>query len=700
MNSAAYLTLRDDARTALREHRLLDALSAIEGQLSYAGCQALRQDIAALRQDYTMLLNYLHQGASDATRHAQHLHFLRRAYEMAERIHRDYLFSQSGLHRAELWSKLQQGEIAPQLAVVLQSGTSFRLLFEVVWTGPAWGKDEVGLASAYLAAPHAPYLKASLLAAVTLSLFSSYDARRMDFLLDTLAAVDDAFLYDRALVGVVLALVRHAEVMPFFPEQVRRIHAFVARQERFVRRLRRLQKFLLAILETPTVTKNLEEEVLSLIIDTTTKAPSSALGDDEVRFPDEESPEAAETQQRLLEHMHRYLHFHRMGMDMGYRSFQHIMRRLPFFNTAAHWFAPLAPEHPEVLCIAPPQDFLDHLLAANDCTTRSFALLELFHASHEANTEAGQTQAEQILSQMQKPTVSVDIVDEQGNPIVQKESSMRNFVIDLYRFCQLFPYRNESENPFRANLFLLDNPYLAPALRGEDYLQELAEFCRDLEDTPHAYELYSRLPQTPECLRHLGDCCYKMKRWEEAARHYDHYLLSKGEDEEVLQRLANCHFYLKHYEDALVHLIHLEAITPEDYDVLQQTAICFMYLELFNDALPRLQRMLYDSPDDLQAHRLCAWCLMMLHRFDDAARHYDHLLAHEPTANDFYNAGHNAWLSADVPTAVVLYSECLKARNLHFAPHDFFEEDRSDLITLGLSAQDFRLMIDLLNHNR
>ena len=157
---------------------------------------------------------------------------------------------------------------------------------------------------------------------------------------------------------------------------------------------------------------------------------------------------------------------------------------------------------------------------------------------------------------------------------------------------------------------------------------------------------------------------------------------------------------MKHYEDALVHLIHLEAITPEDYDVLQQTAICFMYLELFNDALPRLQRMLYDSPDDLQAHRLCAWCLMMLHRFDDAARHYDHLLAHEPTANDFYNAGHNAWLSADVPTAVVLYSECLKARNLHFAPHDFFEEDRSDLITLGFSAQDFRLMIDLLNHNR
>ena len=226
---------------------------------------------------------------------------------MAERIHRDYLFSQSGLHRAELWSKLQQGEIAPQLAVVLQSGTSFRLLFEVAWTGPAWGKDEVGLASAYLAAPHAPYLKASLLAAVTLSLFSSYDARRMDFLLDTLAAVDDAFLYDRALVGVVLALVRHAEVMPFFPEQVRRIHAFVARQERFVRRLRRLQKFLLAILETPTVTKNLEEEVLSLIIDTTAKAPPSALGDDEVRFPDEESPEAAEAQQRLLEHMHRYL---------------------------------------------------------------------------------------------------------------------------------------------------------------------------------------------------------------------------------------------------------------------------------------------------------------------------------------------------------------------------------------------------------
>lgn len=705
MNSAAYLTLRDDAQTALREHRLLDALSAIEGQLSYAGCWSLREELADLRQDYTMLLTYLHQGAVDTTRHAQHLQFLRRAYEMSEHIHRDYLFAQSGLHRAEVWRTLQQGESAPQLSAVLQGKGSFRLLFEVVWTAPTWSKEDAWLASAYLSAPHAPYLKATLLAAVSLGLFSSFDARRLDCLLDILSTSDDDFLYDRALVGVVFTFVLHAEVLSFFPDRQQRLKACMSRQERFVPRLQRLQKLLLAIRETPAVTKALEEEVLPLLMAAGSKSTSSAaspetLGDDEIHFLNDETPEEAEVQQKLLAHMRRYLHFHHLGMDMGYRSFQQVMRRIPFFKTAAHWFAPLAPEHPEVQRIQPPSAFLEHLLAANDCTTRSFALLELFQAGHEAATEARQAQAEQVFKQMQQPAVSVDIVDEDGNPIAKKSASMRNFLTDLYRFYHLFPYRNEGENPFRANLFLLDNPSFSSVLNDPAYLHELAAFCLELGDAVRAHGLWMQLPHTPERLKCLGDCCRRMKRWEEAVEHYDNYLLSEGENEKVLRHLALCHFFLKHYDDALVHLIHLEAIVPDDFDLQVHTAACFMYLELFNDALPRLQKVLYHQPDHRQARKLCAWCLLMLRRFSDAARQYDHLLAHDPDEKDFYNAGHNAWLSGDAATAVVLYSECLKARDLHFAPHDFFEEDERDLTTLGLTPQDFRLMIDLLNNER
>ncbi len=750
MNSSAYLTLREDVVSALREHRLLDALTAVEGQLAYAGCWHLRQAASELREDYERLLAYFKQGVEDPSREAQHLSFLRRIYEVSEQIHRDFLMAHSGLHRARVWEQVAASyrktegsfDLIAVLADTLGGEADYQVLFDVAWTMGAWTDADTDAALSFVEQPATPlHQQTALLGAVMLALFSSFDAHRFAFLLRLLEAHAPEEQYDRALVGIVLTALRHEEILPLYPDLEERIRRLVMADGRFAERMRLLQKSLLAVEYTSSFARKMERELIPELLaigwkPSNTEAPESEGA----------QPGASERLMSISKKVQRTLatvfEMQQLGVDTTFFSFRQAAQRMDFFAREANWFAACLPDHPLTVMMDQMNEQMHEMVHRRQCDTDRLAFLEFFRrhpikmtvlptegnggeppvAADEKDTlppsdgtpataaegapamerfsfEATSSEPPSSVSDARSMAhgVSFEFVFGGEDDSHAPERTLCSVLQDLHRYFRLFRYRVERESPFQANLFLPDHPLFAPLYTNDEDYGALAAFTFRLGDYAHAETCLRRIKADADVLCSLAFALERQKKWDEAIALYEQVLPDEAHSEWCISRLVGIYEQRGRFEDALVLLYRLEAQRPDNVALLHRLAYCFIRVELYSDAVDRLFKILYFHPNDRHALKLLAWSLMMLRRFDEATDRFNELLSDEPQANDFFNAGHNAWLSGEVSTAAALYVECLKAKGERFAPRDFFDDDRTDLFRLGLTSRDLQLMIDLIN---
>lgn len=715
MHSDAYLTLREDALLALKEYRLLDALAAIEGQLAYMGSWKLKQQLGEIRQDYRMLLTYLKQGVEDPSRAEQRRLFLRQAFELSEAIHREFTLQHSHQHRAELWRRHKQKEEAPSLFETLKGKADYRLLFETAWTSEAWSESECEAADALVNDEGVDEtLKATFLSAVTLRLISSFDGRQVKWLLSLLQRDLSALLYDRALVGMTFAVVSHQNFgrssasssetvekeehspLDFYPD-LKDTLQHLAKEERFRTRMILLQKALLAALEAPLYAKRMEEEIVPEILKQTAHLPKlEGMNFEEMERALSENPHLQEAQSALMGRMSDFIEMQQRGVDATFSSFRHIVRRLPFFNVAANWFCPFSFSHPEFSATKIKRPLWENALKNKICDTDRFALMKFLDLADNAVTEQEQKATRDYIEGQNTPAVSFEVVDETGNRKIDEGDGLRSYIHDCFRFFKLFVHRNEQEDPFRRNLFLPDYSVFSSLFTEHKVLLDMAGFCFRLKHHARVEQLMHHIPDSVLSLA-LQAYNYEVQDKEEEAVEAYEKLLLLNDSEKHIRRFADCLWKFGRYEDALVHLIRLEIEHPDEIELLLRVGECFLLVELYADAAERFRKVEYLHPDHPRAARQLAWCLMMQRDFAAAASIYDRLLSITPVDTDYFNAAHNAWLSGDVPAAATLYGEYLAKTNMVFAPKDFFDECKSYLLGLGLSEEDFLVMIDLLN---
>lgn len=716
IHSATYLALREDALLALREKRLLDALAAVEGQLSYMGSWAFKQQLFDIKQAYSMLLTYLKQGAADPSRFQQRLMFLRQTYELSERIHREFTLQHSHQHRADIWRALGSEEAEHLLSEALRGGEQdYRVLFEAAWISPAWSKDELEAADAFMETEEIDdSLKATLISGVMLRLIASFDARQVEWLMSILRRDVSVALYDRALVALVFAVIAHehfdgtAHVMldearerkhsplDFYPD-IREKLMLLSREERYRSRMLVLQKVLLSALEAPRYAKRMEEEIVPELLKHTADFPKINGADvEEIERVLRESPGLQAAQQALLDRLSDFLEMQQRGVDATFSSFRHVVRRLPFFNVAANWFCPFSLSHPEVAKTHVKRRSWENALKNKLCDTDRFALLKFIDMAGKASTEQEQTASHDFIDAQSTPAVSFEVVDEEGNPKAGEADELRAYIHDCYRFFKLFAYRNEQEDPFGRNIFLLDYDVFSSIFSDGKNLLDLAGFCFRLNHYERVEQLMRHIPDNALSLA-LQAYNYEMQEKEEEAVSAYEKLLLLNDDEKNVRRFADCLWKFKRYEDALIHLIRLEMEHPDEIDLLLRVGECFLLVELYADAVERFRKVIYLSQNHPQAVRQLAWCLMMQSDFAASMAEYDKLLSSAPADIDFFNAAHNSWLSGDVPTATALYREYLEKKKTDFAPKELFEDCKPYLLRLGLSEEDFPMMIDLLN---
>lgn len=726
--STAYLALRDATIDALRQNHLFSALEAMKGQLVYLKTSwFFHERLDALRSEYRMLLTYLRQGAKDPSRRAQYESFKHRAYDLAEAIHREWQWTEGHRYGEENWQRLHRNPDAPSYGEVLAKG-EYHDIFHYVWTSKSWRADHrQQTISWFLDLTVDVSLKATLLSALMLRLMASFDAEMHLFLFDLLLPKEEGCsvekealdlllnehdqLYERALVALVFVQMKHADTsatqiseqfptaLLLFPEH-QKFFEKLCRDKRFIRNVVALQKMLAIANEAPRYAKRMENELMPELLKQSKHLPKmETLDIEQISREIEENPEMREAHDAILKAMGEFLRMQRSGVDASFSSFRQVQPRFLFFRDAANWFMPFSRNHPEVANAKISDHLWNFAFKGKSCDTDRFLTFKFIEQANNAATEQDQAKAQSWLEEnAEGKTITFEVHESEDKQAVgeNRYERMRAYVHDCYRFFHLYYHRREVENPFRSTPYLYDYPVFAPLFRQTAVAEAVAEELFKMKNYSAALPLLRTLPSTEDNLRYLGVACQLEGHEYEAIEAFEKLVLLNDTTQNV-GLLAECCVQFERYEDAVVNYVRLEMTHPDDLRILYQLAYCFIRLELYAEATERLRHADYVHPKHPRVMSQLAWCLIMQRDFEGAAACLEVVMQGSPNANDFFNAGHCAWLSGDITSAIAYYGECLKARGEKYFANDFFDIDRASLLSLGLTESDLAMMLDLLN---
>ncbi len=710
MDMTVYLTLRDDFVKAIHNRQLLDALRALQGQLSWAGDWNSRQEHERIWTDYQHLLRDFRQGEACATYQERNESLFERTYLLGLSLHHAFTVEHTQQLRAKLWQKYADQRLQQPLENVLRYEIDDHILFDRLYCAAPWTAEVVESAEELMLHPNrSEDTRATVLSAVTLSLLASFDPTQCAWLLRQTEKTLSSLLRVRLCVGLVYIGIHQAAQIALFPSLVQQWKAWT-KCEVWQEDLRIVQSTMLASAQSR---------------DTATDA--SQLMERLSQMPDPSNAQAKQTFMREMASMvaERFVDGW-AGVDIALAGFKQMYRRFPFFQEAANWFIPFSVQRPELQHleeVGGRKLELQHralgstdlyIIAEMNLASKRFAERlpqEIKEKIEEVSTkvpderkdvvfdiEEEDTAMLTILRNHRKNSGVADLISTESQEFRALKLAYNGYIHDSYRFFHLFVDRNEGENPYRDNLLLRDSILFRGAFEDEASLAVLGQLSFAIKDYRHALTFFQLLPKEHRDVRlRLAQCYHATGHYAEAALLLEK-LVEEEDDESLLRLLSHCYDALHRYEDALVAWIRLEQLNPENLEIAETLAQRFFDLQLYSDALEQVHKILYHKSEDLDALLLKAQCYLLMGRLEEAQSQYAVLLEKAPDHLDVLkNAAHCALLLGDYAMAARLYMAHLEEEELKFVHEDFFAHALTHLHAVGFSPQLATFMRDLLN---
>lgn len=710
MDTTVYLTLRDDFVKAIHNRQLLDALRALQGQLSWVGDWNSRQEHERIWTDYQHLLRDFRQGEACATYQERNESLFERTYLLGLSLHHAFTVEHTQQLRAKLWQKYADQRLQQPLENVLCYEIDNHVLFDRVYCAAPWTAEVEEAAEELMQHPNrSEDTRATVLSAVTLSLLASFDPTQCGWLLRQTEKILSSLLRVRLCVGLVYIGIHQAAQIALFPSLVQQWKAWTNR-EVWQEDLRIVQSTMLASAQSR---------------DTATDA--SQLMERLSQMPDPSNAQAKQTFMREMASMvaERFVDGW-AGVDIALAGFKQMYRRFPFFQDAANWFIPFSVQRPELQHleeVGGSKLELQHralgstdlyIIAEMNLASKRFAERlpqEIKDKIEEVSAkvpderkdvvfdfEEEDTAMLQILRNHRKNSGVADLISTVSQEFRALKLAYNGYIHDSYRFFHLFVDRNEGENPYRDNLLLRDSILFRGAFEDEASLAVLGQLSFAIKDYRHALTFFQLLPKEHRDVRlRLAQCHHVTGHYAEAALLLEK-LVEEEDDESLLRLLSHCYDALHRHEDALVAWIRLEQLNPENLEIAEILAQRFFDLQLYSDALEQLHKILYHKPEDFDALLLKAQCYLLMGRLEEAQNQYAVLLEKAPDHLEVLkNAAHCAFLLGDIAMAARLYMAHLEQEQLKFVQEDFFDNAIKYLQPIGFTPQVASFMRDLLN---
>lgn len=550
--------------------------------------------------------------------------------------------------------------------------------------------------------------KCLIVSGLTLSLLNYFDLQKFILLIEFIETGEHQ-VSERALVGLLLGLIRYDQRLSCYPELIERIQSLRSDPEILSKSEVVLLQFLMAR-ETEKITREFEEEVLPdmkkmmpKIEDKLQLGDMNEETDMEGRNPGWKG--MVDEVPGLFEKIEKFSRMQMEGGDVFMSTFQ-MLKRFDFFNRMCNWFIPFYPENSEITALFPENEELNKRLfdslgnAFYICNSDKYSFVLNFQAIPAQQRNLIVTNFEAELAQMKDMASEEQMLDQSlsGNAI------MIQYIQDLYRFFKIFPGRGEFEDIFRKKISFQGLFFYRSFFEQERFTLKLAEFYFEKGHYYEAIDLYDYLAgkgsPSGEFYEKIAYCYQKLGRYKKAVEYYKKAELFDTDRLWILKKLGWCFVRLKEYQTAVSYFEEALELQPEDQSVRTQLAQCYLNLKDYENASKIYARLLFYSPGNLKYLRPSAYCDFVSGKLDQALEAYTELLAGQGPASafDLMNAGHVFLCMGDRKKALEHYTKSLSLREFSESEFmDAFDEDVVHLLKYGISESEIPLIKDYLS---
>lgn len=738
MDEKTFHIIHEDTIKALLEYRLYDALCALSGLVDSVNNWNLQTEYDGIKSEYELLLTYMGQGVADPERFKLHKQFIRRTYELLDRVERQFFKASSSAYYYTQVRVYDRGE-APtfeQIVMRLEANRQsiewienskdstnnyqdelislykehtglYQEMFNCVWTIPHWTNSHTETAHNLIASSLiSENDKTLFISSLTLSALSLFDEQKMMLLIEY-CQHNEVVIKERALVGLVLAFMYHYKRMLYYPEVISRI-CLLQDIPNFNSLLCSLQIQLLMSQETCNIERKIRDNIIPTILKNPNFKPTKfGLEEiDEMFKKNDLNPDWLKNEdvKRVEKTINQLAEMHAEGADVYMSTFSGL-KYYPFFTHAANWFYPFDPEHPDIKTVITQIEggtttFINAFLQTEAlCDSDKYSFV--YMASSIPLMQRNMLQ-EQIMSQEQ-------LNDKQAFDRIAKNSRnpyniRRLYLQDLYRFFKLFKNRKDHIDPFSLNPLLTEYSPFDRLLNSSDQLEQLASFAFKQDAFDTACKLFELMAAqnslTVEGFQKMGYCRQKQNRISEAIECYEKANLMRPDSRWTINHLAQCYRQLGDYEKALTYYELLETMEPDNLQTLFRCGECLIQLRRYEESFVYFFKVEYLEKRPEKAMRAIAWCSFLTDKLEQAEKYYIKLLKSMPKAEDYLNAGHTAWAKGNIKQAIEHYKKFKKNnKEERFSLLQFFIEDKQELSYYKITEEDIHLMVDLLEQS-
>ncbi|MCX6285260.1 MAG: hypothetical protein NTW31_13615, partial [Bacteroidetes bacterium] len=421
---------------AIFEHRFKTALDEFYQWIRFSSRQEFFYQLETLSDNYKTLLRYAFEGYKDAQQETILKSLSASLMSLADELQysmrepllpfhhneKQLLLQEFGEDPEQIIASIEEIFLHREVNKLIDSGNDreeeahsaippemLDKLFKLVWLTEKIKDHHLSLARRINRSGSIEWYEKSLIvSALTLSLLNYFDPLKFILLIEFTEA-GEKHVCQRALVGLILGLIKYDRRISNHPELIERLHSLSGDPEIVKNAEVIFLQFLMAR-ETEKITREFEEEVLPDMKKMMPKIEDKLQLGDQTEESDMEGKNPGwkgmvDEVPGLFEKIEKFSKMQMEGGDVFMSTFQ-MLKRFDFFNRMCNWFIPFYRQNPESGILFPGNDDLNRRLydslehAFYICNSDKYSFVLNFQAIPEQQRNLIVTNFEAELAQM------------------------------------------------------------------------------------------------------------------------------------------------------------------------------------------------------------------------------------------------------------------------------------------------------------
>ncbi len=722
----------------ISDKKIKQSLDILSDMLKSTVSGYLRDEYENVVMTYRNMLAYTIEGINDPAREKIYIRLIQSILELSDRIKQDILSRNSGwntywlkqqtekeqtltgktivetvddlIFKSELdeWLRLSN-EINPdpESAISVKHKQLIKNIFNHLWLTDYYGEAEESLIDIFLNSGKFRWFESSIFTtAITLSSFRTWQTEKLLNLIKIYKSGQEQVM-ERALSGLILNLHYYNSRVMLYPELTEAVTE-MASLPRLKEHCRLIVLQTIRSRETEKLSRRLHDEILPQVarlrpgieekLDLNNILPNDK---NEGKNPDWSAMFSGADE--IFKTMEELTNLQMEGADVYMSAFANL-KNFDFFRDIQNWFMPFYPDHEAVEEI-----FQDEILGPGTnelaealyktpfiCNSDKFSLI--LNLKYLPSSQ--KTMMLKVFRMELEGLQQLNNEDFLTDPDKKFRINITQYLQDIYRFFKLSPYRKEFEDIFTGKLDIYNSHIFSLTCNTNEAEAGLADYFFNKDFFEDARALYLRIlkkkPDDVQLYEKIAYCYQENGDYGEALNYYKRADLIERKAW-TFKKAGLCLRRLGRYEEALEYYIQAGDIEPDNLHTTMMTGHCYLDLKQYENALKHYFRVEYKDPGNLKILRPIAYCYLVLGRFEESEKYYDRLAAGRLNAHDLINIGHLALCKGKKKEAVEYYRQSIMTGEITREKFiSIFTEDRNQLVSLGVNADDLPILLDYL----